>query len=53
MTGSHPVKYHVQFLFGEDLGVGLGLFKILGEDLCDLLGLHTEIGSDLLQTILH
>ena len=49
----HIVKYHIQLRFRQHLGIGLGLFAVLGDDLPDLLGCHAEIRRDLLQTILH
>ena len=53
MVCGDPIEHQVQLLLGEDLGVGLGLFAILGEDLHDFLGGDTEIGSHLTDTILH
>ena len=53
MSGSDPVKDHIQLFLGENLGIGLGLFTIFGENLRNLLGGHTEIRGDLPQAILH
>ena len=47
------VENHVQLFVGENLGIGLGLFKKPGEDLRNLLGGNPQIGGDLLQAILH
>ena len=49
----HVVENHVQFLIGEDLGVGLGLFGVGGENIGNLLGIHTKVCCDLFQTILN
>ena len=45
--GDH-VKDHVQLLVGEDLGIGLGLFKESGHDVRDLLGSDAKVCGDLL-----
>ena len=44
--GDH-IKDHIQLLLGQDLGVGLGLFKKLGDDLRNFLGGHAEIRRDI------
>ena len=49
----HIVEHQIQLLRGQHLGVGLGLFIILGDDLRYFLGCHAEIRGNLFQTILH
>ena len=52
MGMGHAVEDHIQLIIAENLGIVLGLFKILAYDLGDLLGIGSEIGSHLAQTIL-
>ena len=47
------VEHRIELIVGEHLGVGLGLFIILGDDVGNLLGGHAEIGGDLLNAILN
>ena len=52
VVAGHVVKHHIQLLLRQHLGVGLGLFIILGDDLRNFLGGNGKIRRHLLQTIL-
>ncbi len=49
----HVIKHHIELLIGEDLGVGLGLFKKFTHNICDFLGCYAKIRSNLFHTILY
>ena len=49
----HVIEDHIQFFLLQDLGIGLGLFKIKRHDLCDDLGCHAKIRRHFFQSVLN